>query len=64
MARTAAKKDPFSYTILINPDPNWHQQTSPFSIAQPDMHVITYIPLNTLQYNTPLTPIYEDKIYI
>jgi hypothetical protein len=30
MARIAAKTNPLSYTILINTDPNWHQQTNPF----------------------------------
>ena len=49
MAYLAAKTDPLSYTILINTDPNWHQQPNPLHTEYPDTHVITYIPPNTLQ---------------
>jgi len=64
MARLAAKKDPLSYTILINTDPNWHQHTNPFNTAYPDIHVITYIRPHTLQYHEPIKPTYDDDPYI
>jgi hypothetical protein len=64
MARIAAKTNPQSYTILINTDPNWYQQTDPFLTQYKDTHVITYIPPNTLQYHEPLTPPYSKQSYI
>jgi hypothetical protein len=54
MARIAAKTNPSSYTILINPYSNWHQQINPFTTQFKDTHIITYIPPNTLQYHVPL----------
>ena len=47
-------------TILINTDPNWHQQTNPLHTKYPDTHVIIYIPPNTLQYTDPIKPTYDD----
>jgi hypothetical protein len=64
MARIAAKKNPSSYTILINPNSNWHQQTNPFTTQFKDTHVITYIPPNTLQYHTPLAPPHDKQTHI
>jgi ribonuclease HI len=64
MARIASKTDPSSYTILINPDSNWHQQTNPFTTQFKDTHVITYIPPNTLQYHTTLAQPYDKQIHI
>jgi hypothetical protein len=64
MARIAAKTNPLSYTILINIDPNWHQQTNPFIAQYKDIYVITNIPPNTLQYHVPLAPPYDKQSHI
>jgi hypothetical protein len=64
MARLATKHNPLSYTILINTDLNWHQQTDPFNTQYKDTHVITYIPPNTLQYHVLLAPPYDKHTHI
>jgi hypothetical protein len=62
--KNSSKKNPSSYTILINPNSNWHQQTNPFTTQFKDTHVITYIPPNTLQYHTPLAPPHDKQTHI
>jgi hypothetical protein len=64
MARLAAKEDPQSYTILVNSDPNWHQNTNHYHQIYPDIHVIAYIPPNTLQYHEPINPSFNENSYI
>jgi hypothetical protein len=64
MAHLAAKKDPQSYTILVNSDPNWHQHTNPHYQIYLDTHVIAYIPLNTLQYHESINPPHVTNNYI
>jgi hypothetical protein len=64
MARLAAKTDPLSETILVNPNPNWHQHNNPYFTEYTDTHVITYILPNTLHYHESLTPIYDENSYI
>jgi hypothetical protein len=63
MGRLAAKENLLSYTILINTDPNWHQHTNPFYKEFPNIHVIVYIPPNSLPYHEPIKPIYDEDPY-
>jgi hypothetical protein len=63
-ARLAAKANPQIYTILINPNTNWSQQTNIHSSPYLDTHIIAYFLPNTIQYTTLTTSLHIEDPHI
>jgi hypothetical protein len=56
-ARLAAQHDPLALTILITPDPQWYQNSTPLLGPFPDTHNIIHFEADTITYKEPTIPI-------